>query len=198
MTTVNEQESVNQDTTNSILDCDMQMSNKQIIVENVSTSDISLQAISPSYRKINIALGLLTGVLFLLVTGIAYSGWFISLPDEIVNIIPYVIGVILFFTIWNVSYHFFADPLLKYSVREHDINFQSGLIFRSLVSQPILRIQHIEIKRGPIERKYNLATLQVFSAGGASHTFYIPGLEYEHAVALRQLILEHKDLASDV
>jgi hypothetical protein len=96
-----------------------------------------------------------------------------------------------------VVYHIFADPIIQYAVREQDIHFQAGLFFRRLVSQPILRVQHIELKRGPIERKANLATLQVFSAGGVSHTFEIPGLEYHTAISLRKFIINHKDLSID-
>jgi membrane protein YdbS with pleckstrin-like domain len=123
---------------------------------------------------------------------------FFTLPDELQPLVKWAYAAILVITLWNFIYHYLADPLKQYALREHDLNYQSGLIFRSLVSQPILRIQHIEIKRGPIERKAGLATLQVFSAGGVSHTFNIPGLEYDKAVSLRQFILDHKDLAADV
>jgi hypothetical protein len=138
------------------------------------------------------------GIFLALVLAIVSSGIFFDLPEgmQITAIGGY--ALIGFVTLWSLIYHFIADPLKQYALREHDLNFQSGWIFRSLVSQPILRIQHIEIKRGPIERKAGLATLQVFSAGGVSHTFNIPGLEYEDAVSLRQFILDHKDLATDV
>lgn len=99
--------------------------------------------------------------------------------------------------IWSVIYHYFADPKKKYAIREHDIHFQTGWIFQKRTSQPIMRIQHIEIERGPIERKAGLATLQVFSAGGANHTFEIPGLVHEKAIELRQFILDHKDVRED-
>jgi len=70
----------------------------------------------------------------------------------------------------------------------------SGLIFKKTVTQPILRIQHIELKQGPIDRKLKLANIQAFSAGGATHTFEIPGLEIKKAEALRQFVLDHKDM----
>ena len=89
--------------------------------------------------------------------------------------------------------HFFADPLIKYALREQDLSLQSGLVFRSLSCQPILRVQHVELKRGPIDRKVGLAKLQVFSAGGALHTFEIPGLPIEDAESIRQFIISHKD-----
>ena len=118
-------------------------------------------------------------------------------PDIFITLGPWVISGVAVLGLIYVGYHFFADPIIKYTLREQDLHFQSGLFFRRIVSQPILRIQHIELKRGPIERKANLATLQVFSAGGTSHTFEIPGLSYQKAVSLRQFIIDHKDLSVD-
>lgn len=174
------------------------VSNYQVKFEQTELKDLALADISPRYRKINMITGLLTGVIFLSLVLFLQFFASIKLPNELISLAPAAYGLILFFTAWNIVYHYFADPLIKYAAREHDLNFQSGLIFRSLVSQPILRIQHIEIKRGPLERRFDLATLQVFSAGGASYTFNIPGLEYEKAISLRQFILDHKDLATDV
>jgi membrane protein YdbS with pleckstrin-like domain len=88
----------------------------------------------------------------------------------------------------------FADQRVAYALREHDVGFRWGLLFRHTVIQPLSRIQHIELKRGPIERSAGLATLQVFSAGGGAHTFEIPGLPVEQAQGLRQFILQHQDL----
>lgn len=165
---------------------------------HISTNTLEMLPLAPQYRRINIIFALVFGGFFVLITYLGSSGLFFDLPKEA---FPFVIGayaLIGFFTLWSAIYHFLADPLKQYALREHDLNYQSGLIFRSFVSQPILRIQHIEIKRGPIERRAGMATLQVFSAGGISYTFNIPGLIYENAVELRQFILDHKDLASDV
>ncbi|MDT0596665.1 PH domain-containing protein [Glaciecola petra] len=176
--------------------------NKQVkshqIQEHISTKTLDMLPLAPQYRRINIIISLVFGGFFLIITYLGSSGLFFDLPKDA---FPFVIGayaLIGFLTLWSATYHFFADPLKQYALRENDLNYQSGLIFRSFVSQPILRIQHIEIKRGPIERRAGMATLQVFSAGGISYTFNIPGLIYENAVELRQFILDHKDLASDV
>jgi membrane protein YdbS with pleckstrin-like domain len=69
-------------------------------------------------------------------------------------------------------------------------------VFRGLSCQPILRVQHVEVKRGPFDRWAGLAKLQVFSAGGEMHTFEIPGLPLERAQRIRQYILDHKDVSA--
>jgi membrane protein YdbS with pleckstrin-like domain len=175
-----------------------EFTNEIVSAATISTEKMTLVSLSPKYRQINLIWGVCFSALITLILAITTSGLFFIVPE---NAQAYVVWAYVFIgiiTLRDLIYHYLADPLMQYALREHDLNYQSGLIFRSLVSQPILRIQHIEIKRGPIERKAGLATLQVFSAGGMSHTFHIPGLVYEDAIALRQFILDHKDLAADV
>lgn len=173
-------------------------SNEQIDTKQITTDTLAMVPLSPKYRRINIILNVFWGGLVLIAIAVASSGLFFDLPEDLNTFVLIAYGLVTFLTLWSALHHWFADPLKMYALREHDLNYQSGLIFRSLVSQPLLRIQHIEIKRGPVERKAGLSTLQVFSAGGVTHTFYIPGIEHERAIELRQFILDHKDLASDV
>lgn len=82
-----------------------------------------------------------------------------------------------------------------YLLREHDMSFYSGALFKVITVQPFTRLQHIEITRGPLERLFGLATLKLFSAGGAQHTMAIPGLLLAQAEYLRGSILDSKGLA---
>lgn len=175
----------------------MSFSNDTVNLSEISISQLSLQAISPKYRKINILLNILLTLIAVVVILVLKWELFFAAPEFIEHTNPLLIIVAISLGVIAMTYHFFADPIIQYAVREQDVHFQSGLFFRKVVSQPILRIQHIELKRGPIERKAGLATLQVFSAGGMSHTFEIPGLEYENAVSLRKFIINHKDLSLD-
>lgn len=180
------------------LDLASAFTNDVVECHQITTEELALTSLSPKYRQINLIWSVCFGLILAAVITLLSSNLFFPLPEEIQPLVKWAYAVITIITLWNVIYHYLADPLKQYALREHDLNYQSGLIFRALLSQPILRIQHIEIKRGPIERKAGLATLQVFSAGGVSHTFNIPGLEYDKAISLRQFILDHKDLAADV
>jgi membrane protein YdbS with pleckstrin-like domain len=152
------------------------------------------QSLSEKYVPLNRLINL-GCTLLICVLGLAfYFQPFINLPSELLSSLPFVIwatAVLGFLFTW-LSHA--QDQLKSYSLRESDLHYSSGLFFRSVVSQPITRIQHIELKRGPIERKAGLATLQVFSAGGEMHTFQIPGLPIETAQQLRHFILQHKDV----
>ncbi len=77
----------------------------------------------------------------------------------------------------------------KYAVREKDIVYTKGLIWSVRTSIPFNRIQHAEIKQGPIERKFKLSSLKVFTAGGQSSDLVIPGLPSEKALELKDFVL---------
>ncbi len=73
----------------------------------------------------------------------------------------------------------------RYSVREHDLLVQSGVLFRRWSSVPHSRIQHVDTQQGPLERWLGLARLAVFTAAGIHADSSIPGLSWEDAERLR-------------
>ena len=80
---------------------------------------------------------------------------------------------------------------VRYALREHDLIKSSGLLEHNMIIQPLARLQHIELKRGPIDKYLNLASLKVFSAGTGFGTFVIPGLPLETAEQIRDIALAY-------
>ena len=80
-------------------------------------------------------------------------------------------------------------PYKAYAVREKDVLFQKGCIFRSLTICPFNRIQNCSLQSGPIERQHGLASLVIYTAGSEGADLTIPGLLSEEADRLRQFIL---------
>ncbi len=76
-----------------------------------------------------------------------------------------------------------------YVLRDKDILFRKGVIWRSVTAIPFNRIQHVETSSTPLERKFGLATLQLFTAGGSSGDLKIGGLGKDIAERLRIFIL---------
>lgn len=74
---------------------------------------------------------------------------------------------------------------LGYLVREHDLSLRQGVIVRVTSTIPYNRVQHVGVDRGPIERLYGLATLQLRSAGGV---IGISGLTTDDANRLKELV----------
>ena len=94
-----------------------------------------------------------------------------------------------------VSAPLFAWPIISvpkkgYAVRDKDIIYKSGVFWRTVTAIPFNRIQHVEKSSTPLDRKFQLASLQLFTAGGAGGDLTIHGLSAKSAEKLRQFILE--------
>lgn len=77
-----------------------------------------------------------------------------------------------------------------WALREHDLIYRSGVIWRKTVILPFARIQHVETANGPIERLFGLMRLKCFTAGGAMTDLSVEGLDLESAGQVRQYLLE--------
>ncbi|WPZ12231.1 PH domain-containing protein [Roseivirga spongicola] len=99
------------------------------------------------------------------------------------------IGPILLFWVFSLVYAIKAFPRKRYSLREKDIIYTKGLLWQTRTSIPFNRIQHAEVKQGPIERMFSLHSLKVFTAGGDSSDLVIPGLEEENASRIKEYIM---------
>ena len=61
-----------------------------------------------------------------------------------------------------------------YALRDHDIAYRSGLFWRKTTLLLFSRVQHVEVTSGPLQRKFGLATLKFFTAGGSSVDVKMP------------------------
>ena len=72
-----------------------------------------------------------------------------------------------------------------YLLRENDLLVTHGVFFREVTALPSARIQHVDMRQGPIEQWWGLARVFVYTASGMGADVVIPGLEYDVAVRLR-------------
>lgn len=86
-------------------------------------------------------------------------------------------------------------PFKGYALRTHDIAYRSGLFWRKTVVLPFNRIQHVEVSSGPLQRRFSLATLKFYTAGGSSVDLKIEGLLAVDAERLRAHVLERNPQA---
>lgn len=77
-----------------------------------------------------------------------------------------------------------------YALRSRDVVYKKGLFWQSRTSIPFNRVQHVEIKQGPIDRIYSLYSLKIYTAGGQSSDLVIPGLTEDKAQSLKEFILK--------
>lgn len=80
----------------------------------------------------------------------------------------------------------------RYEIGDDEVDLQHGLLTTTRTLIPMARIQHVETRRGPLQRRLGLASVVLYTAAGASE---IPALADEVADALRNRIasLAHTD-----
>lgn len=98
-------------------------------------------------------------------------------------IVP-LLGIPLF--VWPVI----SVPRIAYAVRDKDILYKSGVFWQTVTAIPFNRIQHVEKSSTPLDRRFDIATLQLFTAGGAGGDLKIHGLSAATAENLRVFIIE--------
>lgn len=78
-----------------------------------------------------------------------------------------------------------------YALRERDIAFKEGVLWKSHTVIPFSRIQHSEVTQGPIQSVFELASISVYTAGGSASDLTIMGLQQEEAHQIKDFLL-HK------
>lgn len=78
---------------------------------------------------------------------------------------------------------------LRFGVDETGIAIESGVLWRSRVALPRVRIQHSDVSQGPLDRRYGIGTLKLYTAGSRHVRIELPGLNHEEALALRDALL---------
>lgn len=76
---------------------------------------------------------------------------------------------------------------IAYQVREHDLSYRNGLLVKRVQTVPFVRVQHAQMRQGPVERLFGISTLGINSAGP---DLAIAGLGVEDATRLRALVIE--------
>lgn len=79
---------------------------------------------------------------------------------------------------------------LRYRVDPIGITITDGILWRTQSSLARVRIQHTDISQGPLQRRYGVATLKLYTAGSRFTKIELPGLACDDAVKLRDRLLE--------
>jgi uncharacterized protein len=166
----------------------MEFSNLAISPEALpKAEEVNLQPIEPAYWKVLQLQWLITSLVVL--AGGAVAIYFINKLHS-PAIISFAAGAWLLLT---VAQYFISRQSFKrksYAVREKDALYKTGWIIRSLHVCPFNRIQHCTVHSGPLERKYGLASISLFTAGNEGSDLTIPGLTEAKASDLREFIMQ--------
>ena len=150
-------------------------------------SDLDLLPLEARYKTVLlIGRTIFTTILALIVVAL----FLFPFPDRFPNIARY--GPVIFFivsTIWGYIKTVKGFQHKRYALREKDIVYASGWLWKEITTAPFVRVQHVSIDQGPIERQFDLAKLRIYTAGGKASDMTIPGLSPDTAYALKEYIV---------
>jgi membrane protein YdbS with pleckstrin-like domain len=136
----------------------------------------------------------------------ALTVWRISRGIEAAFFLLFPVGYFIAMLFWNwpqwilwvlisafILYTFFSVVFFpkiywkrwRYEVSEHEIDLQHGLFIVKRTLIPMIRVQHVDTKQGPLLRNYKLATVTISTAATIHE---IPALSEEVADDLRNRI----------
>jgi len=157
----------------------MSFTNSQLFNDALpKIDDVILKPISKQYIKIILVNKF---VMYALFFGILIVGKYVINKVVFQEYFWHLFFVTLVFCVLNFSIAILSFKKRKYAIREQDVIYAQGLLVNSITTVPISRIQHIEESRSWIARKFNLATLNIFTAGESGSDLSIKGLPHEEA-----------------
>lgn len=94
---------------------------------------------------------------------------------------------------------FVLPPLLwwrwRYEIRPLEVDLQRGLVRITRTLVPMARVQHVDTRRGPLQRRFGLSTVVFYTAAGPNE---IPQLAQKTAAEVRDRIAELTQTADEL
>lgn len=164
----------------------MEFLNDTVLVDQLPKAEaLALQPIEPLYLKVLRWEWLITMLLFGAILGTL--AWFIPALQATrwLSLMggAWLLTGIIWYLLQERSFHTKA-----YAVREKDVIYRSGWIIQHTRTTPFNRILHSSVTAGPLERKYGIATLVLYTAGPGDTDLRIRGLQEPAAHALKEWI----------
>lgn len=147
----------------------------------ITGSDHGWQPLPPRARRMFVLVNLFGSIVAALIALIPIGLLIPSKPWAIAAACVALVGLPLF-GLW------LARKQYRYTQWKLDADgfaLRRGNLWRSETRVPASRVQHLDLKRGPLERRYQLATLVIHTAGTRDSAVTITGLDDVDAERLR-------------
>jgi membrane protein YdbS with pleckstrin-like domain len=99
--------------------------------------------------------------------------------------LPLTIGLAVIAYLWPPVEHRHA----RYRIDDELIEIQRGVVWRMSIAVPRSRVQHLDVTQGPVQRRFGLGVLVIYTAGTEHSQVTLDGLAYEVAQELRDRLL---------
>jgi len=139
------------------------------------------------------AAGALLGTLcaLLIALAVARLSWHVALPWLWIA----VSGVLVALLAGVIAYR--RHRYTRWRLDEQGFALMQGRLWQSETHVPISRVQHLDVRRGPLERAARLSTLVVHTAGTRLSAVSVSGLDRRDAERLRDRLAHQLDRHDD-
>ncbi|HVM22992.1 MAG TPA: PH domain-containing protein [Sphingomicrobium sp.] len=153
----------------------------------MSDAPPQLVSVEPGYRNV-LRVRIAAGTAVLLVPSLVLGGALIDqgLLAAIPALTIAILGIAAVVAIPHRRY-----LRLRYRLSERVLQVVRGWLFHTDTVVPLVRVQHIDVVRGPLEKMFGTATLVVHTAGTHNSIVTLPGLSPEKAAEIRDAIRQH-------
>lgn len=114
----------------------------------------------------------------------------VDLPVAARVAIPVVVGIIAAVLVIRVPAAAFKR--WRYRVTDDGLDIDHGLIVHQKSSIPHFRVQHVDIRRGLIQRQLGIVSITISTASPATDA-QLPGLDPDQAEAIRRRVLDRAE-----
>lgn len=83
---------------------------------------------------------------------------------------------------------------LRWRLNTDSLGLRRGRLWRTELLVPVNRVQHLDLRRGPLDRRFGLASLVVHTAGSRHTAIALNGLALDDAQRLRDALAQHAHL----
>jgi uncharacterized protein len=147
----------------------------------------------PVSAKLTSARRLTLGLVYVLVVGAIVALFVVAVVPRVLAWIGLGVAVVVFIWLWWLIGRRVRS--FGYAERDDDLLVTSGILFRRLVIVPYGRMQLVDVKAGPIDRRLGITTVQLHTAAATTDAS-IPGLEPDAAAALRDRLAKRGEQRS--
>ena len=130
-----------------------------------------------------IALGLLVALGIVTLAVDAMPGWLRLLLPALWLMLASTGATLVYW--WPVRSHRHTS----YRIDAVGIEIRRGVYWRVVINLPRSRVQHIDVSQGPLDRRYGLGTLVLYTAGTDHAKVTLGGLEHGRALLIREHLL---------
>lgn len=153
----------------------------------MAAEELPLLPVEPGYKNV---LRVRMGIFGLILTGLAFVADRVLLAPAGYGGLLAGIGLLLAIALIVIAPQR-AYRRLRYGMGERLLQVVRGWMFHTDTVVPLVRVQHLDVVRGPFDKLFGTASLVVHTAGTHNSVVTVPGLAPGRAAEMRDIIREH-------